>query len=105
MFFPPTYRVEDTGDRPTWPPPGIRSVVIEDRCEPLFTSATWTMVIDAEGTIVASSASDAKPHSVETLCDWAKQAIRERYAELRQLGVDADAEYIRLGGNAKDLHP
>ena len=42
-------------DRPTWPPPGTSDIIIEDKFEPLFTSATWTITATVNGDVISRS--------------------------------------------------
>lgn len=90
-------------DRPTWPPPVMGLLKIEDKFEPLFTSATWTIVASVGDQIIAKSRESDKAHSASFIKRWARQLIRSKYELLRQLGVDAEGEYVKLGGDLKDL--
>jgi hypothetical protein len=92
-------------DRPTWPPPGIRKLVIKDKYEPLFTSATWTIVATVDGDEFAKSSQKDKAHTDPFIKRWARQLIRSKYEKLRQLGVDAEDEYVKWGGDLDDLKP
>lgn len=92
-------------DRPTWPPPGSATLVIEDKYEPMFTSATWTIIATVGGDEFAKSRAADKPHTGPFLRRWARQLIRTKYEKLRQLGVDAEGEYVKWGGDLKDLEP
>lgn len=95
----------ETGDRPTWPPVGTRLLVVEDRCDALFFTATWTVVAKVDDEIVSQSSEANHAHSQSFIKRWARQAIRSNYVHLRQLGVDADKDYVSFGGKAQDLHP
>ena len=95
----------DENDRPTWPPPGTASLVVEDKYEPLFTSATWTVQARVGAEIISQSTEARKAHSDAFLKRWARQMIRTKYERLRQLGVDADGEYVKWGGLLEDLKP
>jgi len=96
---------DDGDDRPTWPSPGSANLVIEDKYEPLFTSATWTIRATVNGTVISESTSAPKSHSEAFVKRWARQMIRTQYDRLRQLGVDADSEYVKWGGIPDDLTP
>jgi hypothetical protein len=92
-------------DRPTWPPPGTAQLVVEDKFEPLFTSATWTITATVDGDVIAKSKESGRAHTAPFIKRWTRQLIRTRYERLRQLGVDAEAEYVKLGGDLEDLQP
>jgi hypothetical protein len=93
------------GDRPTWPPAGTALFFVEDKYEPLFTSATWTIVAVVDGDVFSKSSASHKAHTDPFIKRWTRQLIRMKYERLRQLGVDADAEYVKWGGDPKDLEP
>lgn len=90
-------------DKPTWPSPGTANLDIVDQYEPLFTSATWTVVAKVNGKVIISSSPSDKAHSQAFIKQWARVTIKNEYSELRRLGVDADAEYVKYGGNIDDL--
>jgi hypothetical protein len=90
-------------DRPTWPPPGSADLVIVDQYEALFYSATWTIVASVNGEIIHTSREAHQPHDQLFIKRWSKQFVRIHYSQLRELGVDADAEYVKFGGNLDDL--
>lgn len=93
----------DTDDRPTWPRPGSALLVVEDRCEPLFTSATWTIIATVGSMEISRSTQASKAHSPAFIKRWARQLIRSRMTQLRQLGVDVEQTYLGLGGLLEDL--
>lgn len=107
MLFTPgmldPFTLDYDGDRPTWPPVGTRELVIEDKCEALFYSAVWTVQARVDDQVLARSPSTDNNHSHSYVRRWARQAIRSRYIKLRQLGVDADSEYVKFGGKPEDL--
>lgn len=92
-------------DRPTWPPAGSANMIIEDRCEPLFITATWSVIATVGDLVISRSKSIDKAHTVPFIRRWSRQLIRTRYELLRRLGVDAESEYVRLGGDLQDLKP
>lgn len=91
------------GDRPTWPPPQMGLLKIVDKFEPLFTSATWTIVATVDGDVIAQSKESGKAHTEPFIKRWSRQLIRTKYELLRRLGVDAEGEYVKLGGSLEDL--
>lgn len=93
------------GDRPTWPPPQMGLLKIIDKFEPLFTSATWTIIATVDEQVIASSRPADRAHSAAFIKRWSRQLIRSKYQLLRQLGVDAEGEYVKLGGDLEDLRP
>ena len=95
----------DFNERPTWPPPAMGLLHIEDKFEPLFTSATWTIVAKVGGQVIAQSKEAGRAHTVPFIKRWSRQLIRSKYELLRQLGVDAEGEYAKLGGDPSDLLP
>lgn len=111
MFMNPWDQIADLefgneGDRPTWPPAGSAALIIEDKYEPMFISATWTIVATVDDvTITRSNPNPTGAHSPAFIKRWSRQMIRTRYEDLRRLGVDADAEYVKWGGDLKDLKP
>lgn len=92
-------------ERPTWPPPQMGLLKIEDKFEPLFTSATWTIVAMVDGDVIAKTNPSDKAHTAPFIKRWSRQLIRTKYERLRQLGVDAEGEYVKLGGDLDDLKP
>lgn len=92
-------------DRPTWPPPQMGLLKIWDKFEPLFTSATWTIVAEVDGQVIARSRESDKAHTAPFIKRWSRQLIRTKYELLRRLGVDAEGEYVKLGGDLDDLKP
>lgn len=94
-----------TDDRPTWPPPGTADLIIEDKYEPLFTSATWSLVAKVGDQVIGQSQPISAPHTAAFMKRWSRQLIRSNYERLRKLGVDAEAEYVKLGGELEDLKP
>lgn len=94
---------EEADERPTWPPTGSATLVIEDKYCPLFTSATWCVQATVNGTVIAHSSDSDEPHTAGYVRRWARKFIRTRYDKLRSLGVDACAEYVLYGGSVDDL--
>jgi len=90
---------------PTWPQAGSAKLIIIDKFEPLFTSATWTITASVGDDVIARSNESNKAHTSPFVMRWSREMIRRKYELLRRYGVDAEAEYIKLGGNAKDLKP
>ena len=90
---------------PTWPSPGSALLVIVDKFEPLFTSATWTLIASVNGDILAKTHPKDVPHTAPYIKRWSRQFIRSHYVTLRRLGVDAEAEYVKLGGALDELKP
>lgn len=90
-------------DRPTWPPPQMGLLSVEDKFEPLFTSATWTVIAKVGDVIIARTREADKSHSEAFIRRWTRQMIRKNYEKLRQLGVDAEGEYVNWGGDLEDL--
>lgn len=104
MFFPiGQFSLEDDDDRPTWPPAGSATMIVEDKCMALFTSATWQVALKVNNAAFAVSEEASVAHSQEFIRMWTRQAIRTMYMRLRQFGVDADAEYLKFGGKPDDL--
>lgn len=95
----------DPNDVPTLKPsaPTPTCLVIEDKFQPLFTSAVWAVVASVGTTEVARSKDADRPHTAAFLRQWGRQVIRSNLNELRSLGVDVATEYTRLGGVADDL--
>ena len=90
-------------DRPTWPSPGSSKLIVIDKCEALFFSAVWTIIASVNGKTIAMSSESVKPHSDPFIRQWSRQMIRKNYSQLRAIGVDAEDEYVKLGGDLADL--
>lgn len=90
-------------DRPTWPPPMMGLLKIEDKFEPLFTSATWTIIASVNGSVIARTRESDKAHTAPFIKRWSRQLIRTKYEMLRRMGVDCEGEYVKLGGSLEDL--
>ena len=97
------FGVNTNDDRPTWPAPGSAQLVVEDKYEPLFISATWTIKATVNGELISRSSESRKAHSDAFIKRWTRQVIRSNYERLRQLGVDAESEYTKWGGLLEDL--
>lgn len=99
------YGLDDTDEHPTfqYPQPGSAMLVIHDKYEPLFTSATWTLEAKVNNDIIASSMSSNKPHSEAFIKRWSRQVIRTNSESLKRLGVDIDKIYVEMGGSLDDL--
>jgi hypothetical protein len=89
----------------TWPSPQMGLLKIIDKFEPLFISATWTIVATVDGDVIAKSKESGRAHTETFIKRWSRQLIRTKYEQLRRLGVDAEGEYVKLGGNLEDLQP
>jgi hypothetical protein len=89
--------------------PGSTSLVIDDRCEALFTSATWTLtgtVKDNSGKgelVIQQSSASPRAHSPWFTRRWARQLIRQNKDRLRKMGVDVEKTYLVWGGILDDL--
>ena len=88
--------------------PGSAAFHVEDKMTALFVSATWQLVAtvkDIKGvvTVIAQSTEQPKAHSAAFLQRWARAAIRNNKRQLRKLGVDVEATYLRYGGDLEDL--
>lgn len=94
---------DDSAPDKNWPAAGTANLVIEDKYEPVFISATWTLEAKVGKDIIASSTPSGKSHSDAFIKRWSRQVIRMNYETLRQLGVDADQEYLKFGGSLDDL--
>ncbi len=106
MFTPCSldgWDLDGSEDRPTWPPTGSRKLVVEDKYEALFFSATWTVEAKVDDEVIARSEASDRSHSGAFVRQWTRQMIRSMYVKLRQLGVDADADYVAYGGLPEDL--
>ncbi len=99
----PFINIDENGDRPTWPPVGTGLLIVEDKCEALFISATWTVTAHVGEELIAKSETTDHAHSDAFIARWARQAIRTNYVRLRQLGVDAEGYYLKYGGKLEDL--
>jgi hypothetical protein len=90
-------------DRPTWPSPGSATLVVEDKCLALLFSATWTLIATVNGVEISRSSESDHARSDAYIKRWTRMLIRSKYDELRHMGVDADAEYLKQGGLLEDL--
>lgn len=93
----------DAEDCVTHPAPGSGKLLIQDKFEPLFISATWSLIATVNGNVVEKTKDSDKPHSKEFIERWARHFIRTNSTYLKNLGVDIDLEYQKWGGNLEDL--
>jgi len=84
-------------------PPGNFEIIVTDDYFPLFTTATWSVVLRVNGKIVDSTPAVENTHSAEFIKRWAKQMIRTRKAFFVGIGVDVNKEYAKFGGNPNEL--
>ena len=87
----------------TVPSPGSAQLVVEDVCQALFTSATWSVVAKVGDHVIGSSGDVDHAHSVPFIKRWTRQLIRQNKERLRRLGVDVPATYTSFGGPVTDL--
>lgn len=95
------------------PPPstkrlsGSAELVIIDRCDALFISATWTLVAstkDERGMhVIQQTEPSDVAHSASFIRRWSRSLVRMKLAELRRAGVDVEKTYVSLGGDLSDL--
>ena len=107
FFFPPPYQQttfldDDDNNVPTWPPVGTASLKITEDCDAIFFSATWSFRARVNGTVMYESTAADHPRSRKELENWARLYITQNYTKLRQLGVDADKEYVETWGGSKN---
>lgn len=87
----------------TLPNPGSAFLVVEDKCDALFFSATWTLRATVGKHVLAESTARDKTHTGPFTKRWTRQMIRSNKARLRRLGVDVEATYLTWGGSLVDL--
>ena len=97
------YAIFDDEETATWPAAGSANLVINDTLEPLFISATWAIIASVGERVIDRSTSSNHEHTQLFIVRWSKHLIRTKYTLLRRLGVDAEAEYVKLGGDLSDL--
>jgi hypothetical protein len=89
--------------------PGSADLEVEDKCEALFISATWTLVAvvkDGGGKVVIEqSTPSSKGHTEAFTKRWVRQLIRVNEERLRRMGVDVEKTYQTWGGVLDDLRP
>lgn len=90
-------------ERKTWPPAGSADLTIDEEMDALFFSATWTIRARVAGEVIWESKPRVHAQGDALMRQWARFIIRRFYDRLRELGVDADAEYLKFGGKADDL--
>ena len=83
--------------------PAHAKLVIEDKYQPLFLTADWTLVATVGDVEVGRSSPSPHAHSDAFIKRWARQLIRSNKDRLRQLGVDVSAAYLSWGGALDDL--
>jgi len=88
--------------------PGSATFHVEDKMTALFVSATWQLVAtvtDNRGTVttIAQSTEQPSAHSVAFMQRWARATIRNNKKQLRKMGVDVEATYLKWGGILEDL--
>ena len=96
--------IESDDDEPeTVPSPGSAHLVVIDKCEALFISATWAIVATVGKHELGRSTSIDKTHSDAFIKRWTRQLIRSNKVRLKRLGVDVPATYLSWGGVLDDL--
>lgn len=105
----------DMGDCLDWDdvealPPTEKSPVVEaklvivDKYEPMFFTATWTPTATVNGTVLSNNAFKAdKPHTPDFMKVWARNFIRSERKTLETMGVDVRRAYAEWGGDVRDL--
>ena len=88
---------------PTWPQPGSCRFEAFDRHEPLFTSATWTVVVRVGDETIEVSPSSPAPHGRAYIDVVVRIYISTWTDKLRRLGVDVKDAYARHGGDPSTL--
>lgn len=88
--------------------PGSASLVVHDRCEPLFISATWTLeahVVRADGThtLIDTSSPSATARTVNEIKRWSRHLMKRKKSQLWKLGVDVGKAYALCDGDPLDL--
>lgn len=87
----------------TLPMAGSAHLVVEDKYEPLFTTAEWTVIATVGQHELARSTPRAQAHGEAFVKRWTRQFIRSNKARLRRLGVDVEKTYVDWGGILEDL--
>jgi hypothetical protein len=85
------------------PVPGSMKLLIEDMYEPLFLSATWSIVVKLNGRVVERSLTQDQTHKKVEVDSYAKSYIWSNKTFLQGIGVDVVDAYVKHGGNARDL--
>lgn len=87
------------------PVPGSARLVIEDRCEALFTSAEWQLCATVNGQVIDTSNKSSKSHDQVFTKRWARLLIRQNQDRLYLLGVDVEKTYLEWEGDLDELKP
>lgn len=87
----------------TLPMAGTAHLVVEDKYEPLFTSAEWTIIATVGQHEIGRSSSKTQPHTEPFIKRWTRQLIRNNKERMRRLGVDIEKTYVEWGGILVDL--
>jgi len=95
--------IESDDEPETAPCPGSAHLVVIDKCEALFISATWAIVATVGKHELGRSTSIDKSHSDAFIKRWTRQLIRSNKVRLKRLGVDVPATYLSWGGVLDDL--
>lgn len=93
---------------PTSPLWGMRKdaiFLVEDKYEPLFTSATWTLIATVDGIEVSRSSQARQARTGPFIKRWTRALLRQKKVMLERLGVDVESEYLNWGGDIFDLSP
>ena len=102
--FYPEVEVDEDPTPVTLPSlPVRRHLTIEDKYDALFTSATWTLIARVDTFVIDSTVSSSRSHDAQYIERWARYVIRSHYEKLKNLRVDAEAEYVKWGGDPSDL--
>jgi hypothetical protein len=87
--------------------PGSATLVVDDRYDALFTSATWTLVAKVKNSngelIIEQSSPTPTSHTASFIRRWARALIRQNKVKLRKMGVDVEQTYLGWGGIVEDL--
>ena len=87
----------------TFPMPGTAHLKVEDKYQPLFTTAEWTIIATVGHHEIGRSSTIPRAHTEPFIKRWTRQLIRTHKARLRRLGVDVEATYVQWGGLLDDL--
>jgi len=78
-------------------------LTIEERFEPMFTSATWTIIARVGDHIVAKSDEFSSRPPKDFVMTWARVQVSTYREFLQDIGIDVYSEYEKYGGNRDDL--
>ena len=93
--------IDDTIATP--PVLGSAKLVIIDKCEPLFYSATWSIVATVGTLEIGKSTPKDHHHDQHVMKLWARRLIKANKEHLKALGVDTDKTYVEWGGDINDF--